>query len=628
MPEARGISSQKYRGDVDGLRGIAVLAVVIFHAFPSIFPAGFAGVDVFFVISGFLITGIILRSLEHGEFSLANFYIRRARRIFPALSVMLAVSCVVAWFAFDAGEMKRLGLHAFGGSIFSSNMLLWHEGGYFDVSADRKPLQHLWSLAVEEQFYLLFPLGLLAAWKYRLRPLSAVGAIGAASFVLNLLVVKIEPRSSFYLLPTRAWELMLGAMLASAETWFSLPVRQAWKRYETPCAIIGVALLGAGFLFADAGAYPGWSALMPTLGTALLIFSRESWINRLVLSWRPLVGVGLISYPLYLWHWPLLSFARILGGVTPSTFVRFILVAAAFCLAWLTYQWIERPFRFGANGAKSAAYLLAALAAIGGAGLGAFLTGGFSFRPAARSVETYARSIAIATGKTSCVKDGTEGASCRIGVTEANPRALILGDSHAGSLLPAFARLAGEKNMGMRYAWVQELCPPLSSVKVPCVEKNRRAFEEALRWGVSDVFMLFYWSNYARGTMLESLLDKTIPAYREAGMRVYLVVDNPRQAIEDPRDALRRGKKTDDGINRYALTKEAYAEQQDKLVERLRQYLGDGVMIVDSRSAWCRDDSICPLAKNHVFLYGDDDHVSPDGAMLAYPYLREAFKAL
>ncbi len=624
MPEVPDQVHPKYRRDIDGLRGLAVLAVVAFHAFPSLAKTGFIGVDVFFVISGFLITTIILGGLERGTFSFIAFYARRVRRIFPALVVVLAAAFIVAWFAFDVGEMKRLGLHLLGGATFSSNFLLWHEGGYFDIAENRKPLLHLWSLAIEEQFYLLFPLGLWAAWKFRFRMLATVCGFGAASFVLNILIARFNPHADFYLPLTRVWELMLGAMLACIEARPPAWVLTLRTLDRGAGAVLGVGLLVAGFVFVDAGAYPGWWALLPTLGTAFLLFSRASWINQHLLSSRPLVAAGLISYPLYLWHWPILSFARILNGGSPPASIRGLLIVVAFILAWLTMRYVERPLRFGANGAKAVKLLLGGLAAIGGVGLAAIVTDGYPFRHTARNVERYVRSIAVATGKTVCQEDGTQGVSCRIGESDAEATVLVIGDSHAGSLLPAFERLSHEENIGVRYGAISVACPPFSRAEDPCVEENRRVLYDARSRDIKDVFFVFRWSNYERGRMLEAFLDPSVRAYRQAGARVHLVVDNPLQSM-DPRDALRRGRNTDNGINRFAIPSETYAAQQDPLAERLARYAVEGgeVTVVDLRTAWCAN-GLCPLSEDGKFLYGDINHVSADGAMLAYPILRDA----
>lgn len=347
-----------YRADVDGLRAIAVLAVLGFHAFPAVVPGGFVGVDIFFVISGFLITGIILDAAAAGTFSLAGFFARRIRRIFPALALVLAACLVAGWYLLFEDQFMALGKHVAAGAGFVSNFVLWREAGYFDASAETKPLLHLWSLGIEEQFYLAWPLLVVAMWR-RVDILVVAAFVWAVSLAFNLVSIRTDLVGTFYSPATRAWELMSGSMLAClarpggpglahavAAGFGRLLARPGARAVMSVAGAAAVA--GASFLLDGSRHYPGAWAIVPVAGAALMIAAgADAPINRLVLAARPMVWVGLISYPLYLWHWPLLAFARILESGEPPAWLRAVAIAGAGVLAWLTYRFVEMPIRFG-----------------------------------------------------------------------------------------------------------------------------------------------------------------------------------------------------------------------------------------------------------------------------------------
>jgi peptidoglycan/LPS O-acetylase OafA/YrhL len=314
-PGTPHLSHPKYRADIDGLRAIAVLSVVAFHAFPGVVRGGFVGVDIFFVISGYLICTILFQNLERGSFSFTEFYVRRIRRIFPALVLVLVFVMVVGWFVLTADEYRQLGKQVAGGAGFVSNLLLWREAGYFDSSAEIKPLLHLWSLGIEEQFYLVWPCLLWFAWRRRFSPLTLTLVVAAASFCLNIAVVQGDMVAAFYSPVTRFWELLSGSLLA----WWHLhraPDRAAGPVTANLLSGSGLALLAAGFgMIHGELRFPGFWAAIPVAGALLVIAAGPAaWGNRVVLSSRICVWFGLISYPLYLWHWPLLSYARIVQG--------------------------------------------------------------------------------------------------------------------------------------------------------------------------------------------------------------------------------------------------------------------------------------------------------------------------
>lgn len=374
------LSHPKYRPDIDGLRAIAVLSVVAFHAFPAWIKGGFIGVDVFFVISGFLITTIILESLDKGTFSFSEFYSRRIKRIFPALLLVLCSSLFFGWLVLVPEELNQLGKHSFFGTIFSSNFILWNEVDYFDNAAETKPLLHLWSLGIEEQFYIVWPLLLWFGWKKRFNLLSLTIVVAVISLYLNLIGIKKDSVATFFSPQTRFWELLFGSILA----WTVLYGKSAFKniRLKTDSGLnrifyrdevdsdgktlkniisfFGFSLLVYGLWEIDKDfSFPGKWALIPVLGTTFLILAGpQAWINEKILSRRIIVWFGLISFPLYLWHWPILSFARILEGGVPDRSIRIAAVVISILLAWVTVKLIEKPFRFSRKSESIKLYFL------------------------------------------------------------------------------------------------------------------------------------------------------------------------------------------------------------------------------------------------------------------------------
>lgn len=343
LPERNPSTHLKYRSDIDGLRAIAVLSVVGFHAFPEWVKGGFVGVDIFFVISGYLISTIIFQGLERGDFSYADFYARRIKRIFPALITVLLTSLAFGWLVLTGDEYRQLGRHAIAGAGFVSNFMVWNESGYFDNREETKPLLHLWSLGIEEQFYILWPL--LLGWSFRRKwnLLRLTIVIAVASFAWNIYSMTGDPVGAFYSPLSRFWELMLGGILAYLTLHKSryLPQKPQWQ------STLGLILIALSItLLNKERAFPGWWALAPDAGALLVISAGpRAWLNRWLLSNPLLVWIGLISYPLYLWHWPLLSFARIMGSQVPPDGIRIVLVLVSLRLASWTYNSVEKPIR-------------------------------------------------------------------------------------------------------------------------------------------------------------------------------------------------------------------------------------------------------------------------------------------
>ncbi|MEL7166401.1 MAG: acyltransferase family protein [Pseudomonadota bacterium] len=360
----------KYRREIDGLRAVAVVPVILFHAGISGFSGGFVGVDVFFVISGFLITGILLSDLAADRFSLVQFYERRARRILPALFTVMLVCLPFAWAWLVPRDLMDFAQSLVAVATFSSNILFWTESGYFDSATELKPLLHTWSLAVEEQFYILFPLYLMAAWRFGWRAIWIGSAlILALSFGLADWAARAHPSAAFYLLPTRAWELLVGSLCAVWMYQRGFPGTS--PRVAEFASLFGLALIVLAVVSFDGQTpFPGRHALVPTLGSALVLLFAQGTIVGSVLAIRPLVGIGLISYSAYLWHQPLFAFTRYQSLDHPSQGLMLALSVLVFPVAWLTWHYVEAPFRRPGGFGRRAIFGGATVALVGFAALG------------------------------------------------------------------------------------------------------------------------------------------------------------------------------------------------------------------------------------------------------------------
>ena len=453
-----------YRPDIDGLRAIAVLVVVIYHAFPDVLPGGFVGVDIFFIISGYLISSVLFQSIQSNSFSIFDFYSRRIRRIFPALSIVLLATGTFGWFALRADEFAQLGKHIAAGAGFVSNLVLWSESGYFDAAAETKPLLHLWSLGIEEQFYFFFPLVLWLAWKLKRNLLVVTAVIAAGSFVWNVYQYSRDTTALFYSPQTRFWELMIGAILAYITVTPTRLKSLVGSRGSSLRAQVGVLLVVLAVISgAWAGAYPGAWALLPTLGATLLISAGPgTWINKHVLSQKLMVGIGLISYPLYLWHWPLLAYARILEGRTPPVSTRAWCVIASFVLAYITYRVIEKPLRFHPRQRVVTIGLASAVLLVGSAGFITSSNNGFENRSVNLRDVKFAGDIGhvefhdyVETKFFPCTPDAVRAQAetwegtvrCSQSRNDIPVDTILLGDSHAEHLYIGLAESLPEKNV-------------------------------------------------------------------------------------------------------------------------------------------------------------------------------------
>ncbi|MEK7781699.1 MAG: acyltransferase family protein [Verrucomicrobiota bacterium] len=632
-------SKLAYRPDVDGLRAVAVLSVVFCHAGMS-FPGGFIGVDVFFVISGYLIAGLILKELRQGTFTLANFWERRVRRIVPAMVAVLAATLVAGWFILMPEDFASFGKSIVGLALLASNVQFWKDIDYFDSAAEEKPLLHTWSLSVEEQFYLFVPVFLLLLAKrsqlHRAFLLLAIAAV--ISFGLSVAWTHKHPTGNFYLLPTRAWELFAGALLA-----FLPPCGIGKKKWLIDLvAVAGMALiLVPCFIYDHKTPFPGLAALPPVLGTALLIWVGSaaaglSLLGKLLAS-KPVVFVGLISYSLYLWHWPLFSLTRYLTVKVPSATVWWLLIGASVILATLSWRFVETPFRQRKILAhRPKLFIVTALlfTAMIGVGLVMYKAKGFDGRVTDRT------KILVATGKfdQSYVRElelkDIPNNLVRLGATNITPSVFIWGDSHAMAILPAIDAICKETGNAAAAA-THAATPPvigyfsrnqwgLNEASLPY---NAAVLEHIKKSKFSAVLLVSYWNMHAEVPDFQTALLKTVEEIRTTGATVYLMRDVPIYDFNIQKMLVRSSYKGGD-LERFGLTPTQFTAA-DKMPAALMEKLkAAGVQVLDPiplLMARANSEKFVPFDSDGSFYY-DSDHLSTYGSLALQPLFAPIFQ--
>lgn len=632
----------KYRPDIDGLRAIAILAVVLFHLNPALVPGGYVGVDVFFVISGYLITSIVFREIRSGDFSLGRFYERRIRRLLPALLVVMAASFAAAWMLLLPADFRMFSEALAATSFFVANVYFWKKTDYFADPVDSLPLLHTWSLAVEEQFYIFFPLVLI--WVLRHRPKWLHGLLVA--FILLSLgwsehALEDRPASVFYLPLYRAWELLIGALLAIG----TIPLPTS-RRIRDMLAISGLALIAASLFLYDKSTYfPGVSALPPVLGAALVIHAGTQASSRVGqwLGWKPLVFVGLVSYSLYLWHWPLFIFARYyLAPGYSSLLIDTGLLLAAFMLASLSWRFVERPFRSSKeNQSRTAVF---AAASLGGAimlmlALPGILLRGAPYRFPADIVDIAAVGQEEIPFRKPCFGLGPEqviagDAVCPIGA-KIEPEFLLWGDSHALALAHGLDLAA--KEIGMAGTFLgRSLCPPVLSPEGQFIYRKKCAdfnlatlqFLDGHRT-IETVILAGYWSRYIEGAFHHQFandLTHLLDDLASRGYRVVILDQVPSIGWETP-SVLARSRL-------FGHSPPAAKSRADHIssMQAFRQLLKTSrshhrLQYLDLSEFLCPNNA-CNPAIDGIPLYRDAHHLSKAGSAFLKEPLKQAIDPL
>lgn len=669
--------AMKYRSDIDGLRGVAVLLVVLFHAGFAYLPGGFVGVDVFFVISGYLITSIIVADVKQQRFSYVEFYERRVRRILPALYVMAILVLLATLFFQVPSDLDKTAKTLFFAILFSANIFFWRTTDYFSGDSDYEFFLHTWSLGVEEQFYFIFPvIILLFLHKANWLPRLVVIAL-AASFALSVYSSYYFEWASYYLLPSRAWQMMMGAFLAIVAVQH---IRLNPHFVSFLSVVAAVLILLPAVWYTKHTRFPGVAALLPTLGAALVIFlgmvAPNNWIARF-LRWRVLVAIGLISYSLYLWHWPIFAFLRNYYANTQlSTSAAIVGVACSFIAAYLSWRFVEAPFRHRSRFSRRAIYGLAAVVSLAILSLCALIviSKGFPSRIDPTVVRLSSVSESEVIGHACMQKTAAEvsrGNVCRIGLHSDNadaeenseaggeqaplPSVVLWGDSHMGALKQEASFLL-EKNRLSGLFTGKTGCPPLLGVLKTnigggkaCLEFNQSvlALIESSA-SVTTVVLHSRWALSVEGsrygaekgpkyvladtTTDEALLNvdvvergllRTVRALVAANKKVIVIASVPEIGVSVPKVIVNNlfwGKDRDIRPLRSDFTERQI--RVNKVLSSLANQYPD-LPIIFPAASLC-DDSHCQIALDGEPLYFDDDHLSNLGARLVLKQLESA----
>jgi peptidoglycan/LPS O-acetylase OafA/YrhL len=638
----------KYRAHIDGLRAVAVMAVLLFHADLGL-GGGYVGVDVFFVISGYLITGLILKDLNGGHFKITEFWERRIRRILPALVVVVLACFVAGWFLYFPLEFKELGKSVIAQALLVSNVYFWKESGYFAPAAEVKPLLHTWSLAVEEQFYLLFPFLLVTIYRFSRQSLvRTIILLWLVSFSLSVYWSYTHAPAGFFLLPTRAWELLIGAFLAT------VPAQRKCDHWLAEVLSWSglLAILCAVYFFDRETKFPGFAAALPCFGTAAILWTNNhtsTSIGRL-LGLRPVVFVGLISYSLYLWHWPVLVFAKYMALDPIPWPQRVLLLLASMLLAVLSWRFVEAPFRkrtvfksrtmiFSFAGFATAVLLLA-----GGA---IFKLNGVPSRIPAEALqyadaanEQRAFLIDLCSSEKWGLKDALAGNFPELGAGDKTLpiEILVWGDSHAAALMHAFDALCSQYSVRGIIA-THASTPPLldygtvseATLGGDCIAYNKAVADFIRSRHVRDVVLVANWNKYIdldNGTeRIRGGLLATIGALQEAGVRIWVVRTVPRYRWSIP-DALGQAVWRGRDPETLGLPLAEYRKQSDRrdpIFQGLEK-LFPNVTVLDPASLFVGPNNLCRTSDGGKALYFDEGHLSPAGAMLLRPLFDPIFK--
>lgn len=647
--------SQFYRPEIDGLRAVAVIPVVLFHAGVPWLSGGFVGVDIFFVISGYLITTILMTSAEQNTFSIITFYERRIRRIFPALFAVLAISTLLASWILLAPEFNNFGKSLFYSTLFLSNHFFMGDVGYFAGAADTKPLLHMWSLAVEEQFYIFFPLYIFGMVKFAKNILLSITiGIFSLSFLACIILTQHFPDMAFYLAPTRAWELLAGAILAL------LPHGRKLNSFLAQLiGLAGLASIGCAiFIFDETTAFPGYAALLPVFGAAAIIYSSstQKTLTGNLLSLYPIRFIGLISYSLYLWHWPFIVFYKLWRIEHPSSFEIFVVIIITFFVATLSWRYIEGPFRnrnFLAKRSQVITSGIAVMLTTATFGIAIALLDGFPDRFPNQITPILAKQ-ADSWARENCTRipaiNGVTNTACPVG--EGPPRFAVLGDSHGAALLPAFDAASQLTNTAGIFIGNSGCIPLLN------ISQTRQGFQNcylhndltidylAKNPNLKDIYLVSRWSIYALGEpfgkrqgknvyikdllskskslaenklVFERNLTKTLSALNQVGRNIFIVTQIPETEFDIPITSARAIwlNKTVD----LRPTSAAYIARQAFVSKQFQKAQNEfDITIIPIEKAACPFE-FCIVEKGGLPVYRDDNHITIDYAKSLGPFL-------
>ena len=647
----------KYRAEIDGLRALAVLPVILFHAGFEWFSGGFVGVDVFFVISGYLITTIIISEMAEGKFSIVNFYERRARRILPALFFVMAACLPFAWLWLTPNDLKDFGQSLVAVSTFSSNILFWLESGYFDTAAELKPLLHTWSLAVEEQYYILFPIFLMLTWRLGIKWILILLSI---AFFISLGIAQWgaynSPTAAFFLLPTRGWELLVGVFAA-----FYLKYNTHLKSHSLNQALslLGFCLIVYSIIaFDETTPFPSLYALVPTIGTGLLILCAvpNTFIHKL-LSLKFIVGIGLVSYSAYLWHQPLLAFARhrLLGDI--SDLILIALCMTSLVMAWFSWKFVEGPFRNKHTITRNKVFVFS-MAGIGifcSLGLSVILKNGYGERVnfTEELMSSFERPSLDHCFDDEALYEKSEW-GCVIGKKKDTIDYIIFGDSHALSLKGVFDEIGNQKNISFFFTGLSA-CLPLMDIHYPkgsygdlfncqalservrsfAIEKNTKGIILSARWaaytdGYYDGSGLILTSNqpggiFSKSSSIEAFeqgFNKSVDFFKANKMELIVISQPPHQAYS-PEKIYFHANIFGIDISSLSVTKAKF-ESLMRIPNSIFFSRSGEYVLIDPLSTFC--DVRCDIGGSDLSYYYDADHLSSAGALKLKPVLIEAFE--
>jgi peptidoglycan/LPS O-acetylase OafA/YrhL len=666
-----------YRPEIDGLRAVAVLPVILYHAGVPAFSGGFVGVDVFFVISGYLITGLLLADLDRGRFSIAEFYIRRARRILPALFLVMLCCIPFAWMWMLPSQFESFAKSLVAVVAFASNILFFLESGYFETSAELKPLLHTWSLAVEEQFYIFFPILLagLFALARRLFPdaepsrgrrlaFATVAALSLCSLAGAQYGAQHFPSANFYLIPTRAWELGAGALCAFVH--FDRTARGSRWLAWAGLALILIAVLS----FDETTPFPSLWTLLPVGGTALVVlFAAPAGGAGRLLAWRGCVGIGLISYSAYLWHQPILAFIRLRSLEDPALHWMVLAALLSLPLAWLSWKFVEQPFRKPRNLSSRRPLWLAVFLA---AGMGLFGVYGYLSKGAPERLnfsDQIITDMSVRAFQRPCfnLRRDVDAPGpdwfCTKGAADGETTVGIWGDSHALSFLGPLHDAATDEGLRLRFS-ARAGCPPLRDTLVAsagargatCNARNAAAFSDAALDGIDVAVLIGRWTLYtergpsspmvnlgtefpisrdaaATRAVFFAQLHETLALFEQRGIPVILLHQPPKQALGSPlvyAHAFQRNLPPSTVIADASLRTTAHEAEYGALRAGLEAALAAAAPItgqsLDPAKILCTET--CLIGDDHRTRYIDNDHLSNFGASLVVPELIDRIKAV